>query len=384
MAIHFETLSSVEQIEKEVWNSLAETAAPMMEWEYFLCLEKSGVASPSNGYWAQHVVACIDGDPVAIAPLYERNRASVEFGDGGLIQFLSDATGLPYYLGLSGLIPFTPVPGYQFLCHKDLDYIKLTRNLLEYVDYLCHTNNFLTSRLCFLQPPDPRVHQLLMEKGYICIKSEHCMWFNQGYRSFDDYLGTFRSDRRHKIRRELRDIEKQGIEVKIIKGSQVTSEHYVEMYELYTNTWRKHMGPHIRPFLNKTFFQLLGKHFSHRCIFSIASREGRRLGMAIFYAKGARLYGRYWGSFVRIPFLHFATCYYYPIMYAIDEKIEIVDPGFGGVHKIYRGFQVTQASHYVKFQGADSSALAHAIIAKLRARSPSTFVSPPSGRRPLP
>ena len=39
----------------------------------------------------------------------------VEFGDGGLIEFLTELTGLPFSHGLVGNIPYTPIPGYDFL-----------------------------------------------------------------------------------------------------------------------------------------------------------------------------------------------------------------------------------------------------------------------------
>ena len=87
----------------------------MMEFEYLHALEKSGSISADKGYSPSHLALYDGSNIVAIAPLYQRDRAWVEFGDGGLMEFLTELTGLPFSSGLVGSIPYTPVPGYDFL-----------------------------------------------------------------------------------------------------------------------------------------------------------------------------------------------------------------------------------------------------------------------------
>jgi len=98
MALRFETFSRVEDIDKALWNELATSASPMMEWEYFNALEKSNSVSAERGYRPCHLVAYSDGEPVAMAPLYERDRAWVEFGDGGLITNSESWVPFPLHL----------------------------------------------------------------------------------------------------------------------------------------------------------------------------------------------------------------------------------------------------------------------------------------------
>ena len=37
------------------------------------------------------------------------------------------------------------------------------------------------------------------------------LWHNRGYRTFDDFLATFRADKRKKAKRERRKVEESGI-----------------------------------------------------------------------------------------------------------------------------------------------------------------------------
>lgn len=209
MTEHFKTFSRAADIPGEEWNGLASNACPMMEWEYFCALEESGSVSRERGYLPMHLVAYRDGRPLAIAPLYERDRAWVEFGDGGLIEFLSELTGLPYQHGVVGTIPLTPVPGYRFLHGPKEDPAEICRLMLRNIDTLCESRRLSTSRIYFLSRDAGEMLPLLYEHDYLVLKAGYTLWFNRGYGAFDDYLKSFRSGRRTKIKRELREIRDQ-------------------------------------------------------------------------------------------------------------------------------------------------------------------------------
>lgn len=366
MSVRFKTFSQAAFIDPKVWNELAESASPLMEWEYFAALEQSESAGPERGYFPSHILAHLEDEPVALAPMYERDRSWVEFGDGGLVQFLAELTRIPFQRGLVGTLPFTPVPAYQFLCRADMDAARMTHLLLDYIDFLCSTRNLHTSRLYFFAPNASEVHSILRSQGYLTFKTGYSLWFNRGFRTFDDFLMTFKSSRRTKIKREIRAIRNRGIEIKMVPGEEASPEDFRAMRELYVRTWRKHMGLEISPFLKETFFDHLEKSFRHRVSFCVARLEQRVQAMALFYHKGETLYGRYWGCFEEIPFLHFVLCYYYPAQYAIERGYQVMDPGFGGEHKLIRGFEVVPVFHYIKFHGEKESQIARNILRKMQ------------------
>jgi hypothetical protein len=359
--------SRIEEIASEKWNSLTPGSAPMLEFEYLYALEKSGSVSAEKGYRPFHLALFNGSEIVAIAPLYQRDRAWVEFGDGGLIEFLSELTGLPFGSGLVGSIPYTPIPGYDFLIDPKGDAARIYSELLDKIDETAMDRGLSTTRLYFIAP-ESRLHSMLADRGYIRLSSSHPLWFNRGYRSFDDFLGSFKSSRRTKIKREWRSIGAGGIEIGMVPGQNAPTSFYQELYMLYRHTWTRHMGQLVRPFLNESFFMLLGGHFAHRCSFSVSQMSGKRIAMALFYNKAGSLYGRYWGCFHEVPFLHFATCYYYPIAYAIQNGIGMIDPGFGGEHKIIRGFENRYAHHYVKFYDDNQRRIAYAVLDQMRSQ----------------
>ena len=70
-----------------------------------------------------------------------------------------------------------------------------------------------------------------------------------------------------------------------------------------------------------------------------------------------------------MSFLHFGTCYYHPIRYAIDNGMRSMDPGFGGEHKLYRGYEISPAYHYIKFHGATERRVAYSILNQIQTQA---------------
>jgi len=370
MAFKFETVDDIEGVDREAWNRLASKAGPMMEWEYFHALEKSGTVSRQKGYLTRHLVLYRGDRLVAVAPLYERDRAWVEFGDGGLIEFLTEMTGYPYRQGLVGALPFTPIPAYRFLVDPaEEDPPEIHRFLLDRIDDFCLSRGLFTSRIYFVDAESYHLHTNLVHHGYVCIRSEHYLWRNHDYHEFADFLKTFKSSRRTKIKRELRELHRGGVRIRMTPGEEAPRESFERMYDRYLDTWVRYMGPNIRAFLNEDFFLSLEREFRHRVCFSMADLAGENVGMALFYRKDGRLFGRYWGSDRPVPFLHFATCYYHPIEYAIEKGMRSMDPGFGGEHKLYRGFEVIPVFHYIKFYGGKQRRVAYSILEQMKSRS---------------
>lgn len=370
MEIVEKVLSQIEDVDLQQWNALAVDSVPMLEYEYLHALEKSGAVCAAGGYKPAHLGLYHNSSLVALAPLYLRDRAFVEFGDGGMLEFLSEITGLPFGSGLVGSIPFTPVPGYDFLIAPGLDRIAIFESILKKIDAISMERALSTSRFYFVSPTSS-LNRILTQHGYIRLSTPHLVWANRGYRTFEDFLLSFKSARRTKIRREYRSIRDQGIELSMLEGLNASPSVYNDLYLVYRRTWAKYMGSGIKPFLNEAFFRLLGENFGRRCTFCVAKTAEEKVGMALFFTKAQRLYGRYWGAFREVPFLHFATCYYHPISFAIENGLQTFDPGFGGEHKTIRGFEESSAVHYIKFYDDNQRRLAFAVLEQIRNRQSS-------------
>ncbi len=71
---------------------------------------------------------------------------------------------------------------------------------------------------------------------------------------------------------------------------------------------------------------------------------------ALYFKDSTTLYGRYWGCTESADSLHFESCYYQGIEYAIEHQLQRFDSGAQGEHKIPRGFTPVFTCSFHKLQ----------------------------------
>jgi predicted N-acyltransferase len=333
-------LDSVQKINPAVWNQLAlPLATPFLEWEWLANLESSGCAVPKEGWLPNHLVIYDRGREVAIAPLYIKGHSYGEFVFDHQWANLAFRLGIDYYPKMVGMTPFTPASGYRFLIDPNYpDQELLVDIILQEIDRFCVTNSISSCHFLFV---DPDWKHNLENRGYSQWIHHSYIWTNQNYQTFQDYLQTFNANQRRNIKRERKAVETAGVQMRVYTGADIPHYFYGYMYDLYSDHCNKFWGG--SKYLNRKFFEKLAHNYRDRLVFVAGEMEGdpRPVGMAFCIRKHYRLYGRYWGCVMEIDCLHFSACYYTPIEWAIQENIQLFDPGAGGEHKKRRGFPAT-------------------------------------------
>lgn len=150
------------------------------------------------------------------------------------------------------------------------------------------------------------------------------------------------------MRRERRELAAQGVEIVTQKGDAIPDDLFAPMYELYLTTVDKYV--YGRRYLTKRFYELLRERFRHNLCFITARRGGDLVAGTFNVQKSGVLYGRYWGTFEEVRFLHFNLCYYATIEHCIRDGLERFEPGAGGEFKWLRGFdpEPTRSMHHLR------------------------------------
>jgi uncharacterized protein len=311
-------------------------ATPFLEWQWLHTIENSGSAIPRTGWLPNHLTLWRHQTLVAAAPLYVKGHSYGEFVFDHQWADLAFRLGINYYPKLLGMTPFTPAEGYRFLIAAGENEAELTALILGEIDRFCDRNQLSSCHFLFV---DPTWQPLLERQGYSAWRHHSYIWQNQGYQSFEDYLQSFNANQRRNIKRERKAIAESQLEVKILTAEEITESLLIQMHDFYSDTCDKFWGG--SKYLTQKFFTQLLPDYSHRLVLMVASEPSDRqrpLGMSFCLRKRDRLYGRYWGSRQEIDCLHFEACYYRPIEWAIEQQIQIFDPGAGGQHKKRRGF----------------------------------------------
>ena len=344
-------LQSINDISEGDWNRCANPASeeynPFLDHRFLRALEDSGSATAETGWQPFHAVLSEPDQTLGVVPMYLKSHSRGEYVfDAGWADAWYRAGG-EYYPKLQASVPFTPATGRRLLV-ADRDGIDsktdVEDQLLSAAIQIAHKIEVSSLHLTFM--PETQ-WQRAGELGMLQRVDTQYHWRNSGYATFDDFLADLSSKKRKNIRRERRDALANGIEIDWVTGADLTESHWDAFYEFYVDTGNRKWGT---PYLTRKFFSLLSDWMPEQTLLILCKRDGRYIAGAINFIGAKTLFGRNWGCVEDHRFLHFETCYYQAIDFAIANGLDRVEAGAQGSHKIARGYmpQQTYSAHWVR------------------------------------
>ena len=331
--------SGVTGLNAHAWDRLA-GEDPFVSHAFLSALEDSHSVGPGTGWTPAPILVEDDAHHlVAAMPSYLKTHSQGEYVfDHGWAEAWESAGG-QYYPKLQVAVPFTPVPGTRLLGHRP-------QQLLAAAEAVTVQNEMSSAHLTFI---DEEGAAECERRGWLIRHGIQYHWLNRGYGGFDEFLAALSSRKRKTIRKE-RAAAVDGIEVRPLRGSEITSVEWDAMWAFYQDTGSRKWG---RPYLTREFFDLAGERMGDRVLLFLAIRGGRPIAGALNFLSSDTIYGRYWGATEEVPFLHFELCYYRAIEFAIEHGLSQVQAGAQGEHKIARGYEpvITKSAHFIPNRG---------------------------------
>jgi predicted N-acyltransferase len=188
------------------------------------------------------------------------------------------------------------------------------------------------------------------DAGFLLRTDQQFHWENRGYASFDDFLGELSSAHRKNLRKERMRVYEAGVEFDLLTGGEISEAHWDAFFDFYMDTGGRKWG---HPYLTRDFFSRIGQSMAEQILLVLARRGGRTIAGALNLFGDDILFGRNWGCSEYVPFLHFETCYYQAIEFAIRRGLKRVEAGAQGSHKLLRGYlpRPTYSAHYIVHPG---------------------------------
>jgi predicted N-acyltransferase len=303
-----------------------------------MALEEAGTVGGRTGWTPRHLVLKdAAGGIVGCAPCYLKSHSQGEYVfDYGWADAYMQAGGR-YYPKLQIAVPFTPVPGPRLLVRPGPQSASHEAMLAAAAVQLAERGGISGVHITFLGEGE---WSRLGAQGMLQRTSQQFHWHNAGYATFDDYLATLASRKRKATRREREQALAGGLTVEWRRGGEITEADWDAFFAFYMETGSRKWG---QPYLNRRFYALLAASaLGERCLMMLAGRGGRPIAGSFHMVGGDCLFGRYWGASEHQPFLHFEMCYYQAIDYAIAHKLQRVEAGAQGDHKLARGYLPTR------------------------------------------
>ncbi len=343
---------SAAQIGVQSWNGCANPTNasnphPFCRYEFFDAVEASGSASLRTGWRPVHLVVAEGQRVDGILPMYLKNHSQGEYVfDHSWADALERAGG-DYYPKLQASVPFTPVTGPRFLIAGRADRASTFEILLAGGVAAVKELGASSLHITFLPEDD---WSRAGSHGFLKRQDQQFHWENRNYQNFDQFLGELSSSKRKNLRKERAAVREAGIEFDWLTGNDITEAHWDSFFEFYMDTGSRKWG---RPYLNRNFFSRIGASMADQVLLVMARRGSHHIAGALNFFGDGILFGRNWGSIEYHPFLHFETCYYQAIDFAIARGLKKVEAGAQGAHKLLRGYMptATYSAHYIAHPG---------------------------------
>lgn len=342
--LQVKVLKNMLDVTREQWDALVGDGSPFLEWDWLASMEESRCVTSRTGWQPQHLAVFDDGQLIAACPLYLKGHSMGEFVFDHSWADAAERAGISYYPKMLVAAPFTPATGVRFLTTPGVDRPVLIRLLGQTLQEVCRQNEISSVHVNFCLEDETAV---LEDLGYLKRVGLQYQWLNHGYQVFEDYLAHFRTKRRNQIKREIREMSEQGVEIDALSGEAIPDDLVPRMYALYkAHIDKLYWG---RQYLLPRFFELLGQRFKRNLCFVVARHGGKIIAGTFNVQKNGIFYGRYWGAFRELRHLHFNVCYYAAIDHCIKNKFVRFEPGAGGDFKRLRGFdpQPTVSMHFL-------------------------------------
>ncbi|WP_440856746.1 GNAT family N-acetyltransferase [Pseudomonas syringae] len=342
MPVH--VIDSLATVTPAQWDALVPGNQPFLRHAFLSSLEDSGSLGPRSGWRAEHVLHYENDQLVAALPAYRKWHS---YGEYVFDHAWADAcrrAGIAYYPKLLVAVPFSPVGGSRILSATPQGGIELLGELPAYLQ----REGLLSAHVNFT---DPAADALLeTQPGWLQRIGCQFHWQNRGYRDFQDFLDALSSRKRKQMRKEREQVAGQGIEFEWLEGAQMSEVLWDFVYACYSNTYEVRGQA---PYLTREFFSLLAERMPESIRVVIALQGSRPVAMAFSLIGDDSFYGRYWGCLTEFDRLHFETCFYQGMDYAIAHGLQRFDAGAQGEHKLIRGFepQITRSWHYLMHPG---------------------------------
>ena len=327
--------NGIAEIAASSWNSLSQVNGyPFLRHEFLSALETEDCLGDRVGWRPCHAIfEDVQGHLVGALPLYLKDNSFGEFVFDGAWAQAHHQVGLSYFPKLVVASPFTPAVGPRILTQGLDPKVLVDQSIIAAERMGVSSLHFLFGNDAVLSERDDLVARMGCQFH----------WLNQGYEDFDQFLRSLTSKRRKEIQRERRQVISSGLDVQRTLGCDVLRDDWVAFHRLYENTFDRHGN---FPALTQRFFIRLAETLGDALMMVQVKDQGVLVAAAFFLVGADALYGRYWGTQIQVPGLHFEACYYQGIEFAIERGLSRFEPGAQGEHKVSRGFLPTATYSY--------------------------------------
>ena len=321
-------LDGLSGVEAGQWDALHDGSNPFLAHAFLEGLERHGCLRPEWGWTPRHLTLWDGGRLVAAAPGYLKTNSHGEFVFDHAWAHAWARHGLDYYPKWLFGVPYSPVTGPRLLAAT----ADARRALVQAMVEATTAAGLSSAHVNFATAAEADAFgDVWLERADIQYH-----WHNPGqWRDFDGFLAAMDHRHRKNVRQERAKVARAGVVFRRLSGTEAGEAELDAIHRFYLQTFLEYGNA---PALTREFIGHIARTMPHNLMIVLGYLEGNPVAGALCLRGSDTLYGRYWGSEVTLPGLHFETCYYQGIEYCLEQGLARFEPGAQGEHKLARGF----------------------------------------------
>lgn len=321
-------------VDASQWNAMVPHQYPFLQHAFLSGLQETGCVCEDTGWQPQHILVYRDehcAELLGALPCYLKYHSYGEYVFDWAWADAYQQAGHSYYPKLLCAIPFTPASGPRWLISNPDDADTVTQCMIDTATTLARQHAASSIHFLFT---DSQTNQQLADRGFVQRNHSQFQWRNDNYQDFAGFLSRMNAKKRKNIKRERRRIDEAGIEYRWHNAEQLSDSAIAHMFAFYQRTIRRYGA---QQYLTPEFFHHLHSQLADHTHVLLAYHNDTAIAGGLYFSSADTLYGRYWGALDDFHSLHFETCYYQPIDYAIKRGYQRFEAGAQGEHKLARG-----------------------------------------------
>jgi predicted N-acyltransferase len=208
----------------------------------------------------------------------------------------------------------------KLLFEDNLDEKHILSLLASKLDLVCKEKRFLFSAFLFVSEFDELLRENLQHHGYEEFRSITTYYLEVKWSSFEDYLKSLKKRTERKVRREMREFERQHV----VEDQAEFGESSDRLSKLASNLVSKYSESQQESMFASLFLKL-SEHASDKAKLFVAKKNNELVGFSLSLRHNDVLdvwmTGFDYDVQSKTDFAYFNLCFYMPIQWAISEGI---------------------------------------------------------------
>lgn len=331
---------SISAVDVSAWNQCA-GQHPFVCHEFLSALECTGAVGADRGVIPKYALLYDTFNQlVACAPAMLKWGTLREYGPEQKWLKVGAEQGSFKWPKFQLGVPFFPMKGPRLLIRNGDQKPQLQQVFLQALkNRWCKQTDFSAFNVMQV---DQETARWCKKLGGLVSQEWNAIWINDGFATIDQYLSSVSMRKRYEFKKNRRQALQHGLEFRILRGLDLTSEMITDYYEGHRRVCARYGW---EPWLNiDTYESIIQSIPGQLSLFGYFDQSHLVAGALVAVDfEDQTAYLLQWSEMEKLEGVALDLICARPIEFGIEQRMQVVDSGLLAKHKMLRGWQPSPA-----------------------------------------